>query len=131
MPTSREDWKSLLKRHPICTNCKTNPHSPNSQWCRACINARAKIRRKENAGLWYKLLTPEARNKRKARSHIHFMTKRGKMERKPCEVCGNSNSQGHHYLGYDRENFKKVRWLCLKHHREEEKRQLTEQVGAS
>lgn len=39
----------------------------------------------------------------------------GKVEKKPCEICGNAKSQGHH------EDYRKplcVRWLCFRHHRE-------------
>ncbi len=119
---TRKYWIELLQRNPICTNCNTEPHSPNSQWCRTCINARAKIRRKLNGGKWYKLLTPEQKKKRRARAAIYTDTSRGYIKRQPCEVCGDPKTQAHHYLGYDWENAKKVRHLCFKHHREEEAR---------
>jgi len=48
---------------------------------------------------------------------VWYAGKTGKLERKPCEICGNLKSQAHH------PNYTKpleVVWLCLKHHRKEE-----------
>lgn len=121
----KEAYLQLLNSNPICTKCKTNPHTTSSQWCQPCINERAKIRRKLNGGAWWSKLTPEQHAKRKARQQIYDCVKDGRMKRMPCEVCGNPNSEGHHYMGYDRKFFKVVRWLCKLHHVEEEKNQLT------
>jgi len=41
------------------------------------------------------------------------------MERKPCEICGDPNSEADHYIGYNYENAKVVRWLCKFHHTQE------------
>lgn len=40
---------------------------------------------------------------------VSYAIKLGKIEKRPCEICGNSNSQAHH------DNYNKpleVRWLC-------------------
>ena len=50
---------------------------------------------------------------------------RGKMERKPCEVCGNPKVEAHHHKGYDGQNAYDVRWLCLQHHRNPRRNFLT------
>lgn len=117
---TREYWYDLLAKFPICTKCGINPHAINSQWCKPCINSRRKIAREADAGGWYKRLTPEQRQKRRARAVIHHSIKRGKMERKPCEVCGEPNGQAHHHNGYDKPHVKDVKFLCFKHHKEEE-----------
>lgn len=38
-----------------------------------------------------------------------------------CEVenCNETKVYGHHYLGYEKENWLKVQWLCSKHHKGE------------
>jgi len=69
-------------------------------------------------------LAGRARNKRyvkrhpeklRARQAVYCALRNGKLARRPCEICGNQNSQAHH------DDYSKpldVRWLCLKHHRE-------------
>lgn len=62
-----------------------------------------------------------ARNRRErdpdralARSRVFYAIKSGKLERKPCRVCG-EKAQAHH------EDYSKpldVDWLCFKHHRQ-------------
>jgi len=49
----------------------------------------------------------------KARTAVGNAIANGKLERKPCEICG-EKAQAHH------ENYAEplnVRWLCFKHHR--------------
>jgi hypothetical protein len=41
---------------------------------------------------------------------------------KECCVCGDKNTIGHHYLGYDREHWLDIKWLCDKHHIQEHER---------
>jgi len=58
----------------------------------------------------------------RARNKVHGAIRTGKLERQPCEICGDPKSEGHHYKGY--ENALDVQWLCRLHHRELEN-QLT------
>jgi len=63
---------------------------------------------------WYKgkysdPIKVNARNR--VRSDVH----EGRMIKLPCEVCGNTKSQGHHE---DYSKPLKVKWLCAKHHKE-------------
>jgi len=51
----------------------------------------------------------------KARKKLYNALRTGKIQRKPCEICGEEETHGHH------EDYDKpldVRWLCQKHHRE-------------
>lgn len=53
-------------------------------------------------------------DKWKARQELRNVIYRGKIEKKPCEVCGDKKVQGHH------EDYTKpleVKWLCSKHHK--------------
>jgi hypothetical protein len=56
-------------------------------------------------------------DKVKARSKFRYHLRKGNVKQKPCEVCGDENSQAHHD-DYLIENALKVRWLCFTHHRE-------------
>lgn len=50
-----------------------------------------------------------------ARSLLWSALLTGKLQRLPCEICGNPESEGHH------DDYSKpldVRWLCAKHHAE-------------
>lgn len=52
--------------------------------------------------------------KMRARWILAKAVKRGQIIRKPCEVCGNVRSEGHHFAGYCQP--RAVQWLCRVHH---------------
>ena len=59
--------------------------------------------------------TPDERAKRrKARSDLNHHLRDKHIDRKPCEVCGDTISEAHHD-DYDKPL--DVRWLCFRHHR--------------
>lgn len=51
-----------------------------------------------------------------ARNAISNAIRDGKLQKKPCEVCGNANSEGHHP---DYSKPLEVMWLCRTHHLEQ------------
>lgn len=53
------------------------------------------------------------RFKMNARSQANVYERRGKIIRKPCEVCGSEDSEKH-LPDYSRPRW--VRWLCREHH---------------
>ena len=61
------------------------------------------------------------RQKHNARQFVAWKVKQGKLEKGPCEICGNPDAQFHHYKGYDLENRLAVQRLCPLHHREADK----------
>lgn len=64
--------------------------------------------------------------KDKARHAVNNAIRDGKLERGMCEVCGEVG-QAHH------EDYSRpldVRWLCLKHHRQEHDRVVNEEIVA-
>ena len=54
----------------------------------------------------------------KAADRLNSAVKGGKISKESCVVCGVEKVQGHHYKGYEEENWLKVIWLCVDHHRE-------------
>lgn len=113
-------WNDLLSRNLICTKCKLKPHAKSSQWCSDCKNASTRARRLMQRGAWYRTLTPEQKMKRNRRNIIWSLVARGKMLRKPCEVCGDPKSEAHHHRGYSWKFRHDVMWLCKTHHQEAE-----------
>lgn len=53
------------------------------------------------------------RFKANARSYLSVYVRRGKVKRKPCDICGDAHSEAHH-SDYSRPL--DVQWLCRKHH---------------
>jgi hypothetical protein len=62
----------------------------------------------------------ENRPKTRAQWLLGAAVKCGRVVRKPCEVCGNPKSHGHHD---DYSKPLKVRWLCARHHNQHHREQ--------
>lgn len=92
--------------------CKSCLSENSIRWATTTINGRAW--KKKSNRRWHK------RNIVKARAHLELFRaiRRGEIDRKPCQTCGNKKTHGHHYLGYDKNHWLDVMWLCPKHHRE-------------
>lgn len=54
--------------------------------------------------------------KKLAHDAVGYAIRTGKLERKPCEKCGNPKSQGHHE---DYSKLLDVKWLCASCHKKE------------
>ncbi len=103
----------------MCSKCKASSRLPYHNYCQECKNESVLRWEKEHGG--WKNMNPEQRKMAAARHYLNTQVRRGKLTRLPCEVCGNPKSQGHHYMGYEREFWLVVKWLCSKHHREAHK----------
>lgn len=57
--------------------------------------------------------------KNDAREKFKYAIETGVLKRKPCEVCGNLKSEGHHR---DYNKPLEVLWLCRKHHKEQHRK---------
>lgn len=64
--------------------------------------------------------------KYKARYKFRNAVRLGKIDKLPCEACSELKVEAHHYLGYEGEHWKDVKWLCKKHHMIEHGRWLGE-----
>src|SRR5680860_954228 len=134
-------------KQELSSDCFRNNKSAKDglqHWCRECMNAyyrsyfkkdknynkkaarmneyyeRNKTQYRENWRRWYQdnKHRPEVWNKIRAAQAIAQAVYRGKMQKGSCEVCGKKEAQAHHYLGYEREHWMSVKWLCHRHHRE-------------
>jgi len=130
-----------MKKTKICKDCKKRKKV--SQFygvqgeCKECTKKKVKERyndplfkekiiayerkrfndphRKEMIKLYAKKRKENHPNKLKANRLVNNLIRDGKINRLPCEVCGDLKSQAHH-PDYRRPLF--VKWLCFKHHRE-------------
>lgn len=53
-----------------------------------------------------------------ARASLQAAVRHGKIEKLPCEKCGEIEVEAHHHMGYSKEYWRIVKWLCTKHHKE-------------
>ncbi len=92
----------------FCSKCKDELNTK-ARYCRLC---KAKYMRE-----WRKThkITEEQRLKGIVRSKTKMLIKRGKLIKLPCEVCNENNVEAHHD---DYSNYRNVRWLCVKHHKQ-------------
>src|SRR5690348_1754568 len=78
------------------------------RYCLPCSNEWARMNRPKHSEL-----NPIQKKKATARSYANVYLKKGKLERKPCEVCSYEVTQFHHD-DYDKPL--QVRNLCVKCH---------------
>lgn len=90
--------KGDLESHRIGIHC----------YCLACHAAYMRAHRPKHSDL-----LPAARAKANARAYANVYLNRGKIERKPCEVCGDEKAEMHHH---DHGKPLEIVWLCRKHH---------------
>ncbi|MGI9143639.1 MAG: hypothetical protein ACR2IJ_10675 [Fluviibacter sp.] len=79
--------------------------------------------RKEKAVGYHRNAALRNPEKAFARHAISNAIRDGRLHRKPCEVCGNAKSEGHHP---DYSKPLSVMWLCRKHHLEQHGKQAYE-----
>lgn len=107
---------SQYPRTELCSSCGEAPSQPNHSYCRDCHAAYMREWRKTHP------LTEEQAVRARARSKAGQYHRRGLLQEKPCEVCG-EKAEKHH------EDYSKplqVRWLCRKHHEGYHARRPTE-----
>jgi len=104
----------------ICRKCGLNPRpvapfgkQTQPRWCLKCHAAYMREYRKKHP-VTIATMTPEQRLKYNARHAAIMRTKRKKLTKKPCEVCGNK-AQMHHP---DHSKPFEIVFLCHFHHQE-------------
>lgn len=85
-----------------CSHCGTT-HSRNHRYCAKCQAAYMREWRKTHP------MNEGQRKRDNARSHAGVYKKLGQIKQKPCERCGDRDSQMHHP---DHELPRLVTWLC-------------------
>jgi hypothetical protein len=112
----------------MCSKCLKNPRLTYHNYCKECKNESvSKWIRKNSPRLKSRPFDPR-RRKKSARHYINSLYKRGKVKRKPCEICNDGTpSVNFHHLDYH-DRTTNVMHVCLKHHveLERQKRNLTQ-----
>lgn len=130
-------------RKKICTKCEVEKsiseyyQNKNNHWCISCYREatlsnyyknvdvfanRQRNRRRKNPELSnsYRKRHPE---KYKAHSAVSNAVRDGRLEKlSACEKCGCDDKKlhGHHWQGYNKENWLNVKWLCPPCHKQSE-----------
>lgn len=95
----------------LCCMCKVQYRRPYHNYCYECGRIKAKQYRDSKKG---QPVPDERRRKKSARHYINTLFKRGKIKRRPCEVCGEP-SQHFHHLDYN-DRTTNVQHLCFTCH---------------
>lgn len=93
-----------------CSGCGNERDRPGQKYCLKCHAAYMRRWRPKHSDL-----TPEQRRKANCRAYANVYLNRGKLEKLPCEKCGDPESQMHH------DDYSKpldVTWLCRPCHLE-------------
>jgi len=102
----------------MCCRCKVKPRHMNLGYCLECQSDYNREWMRGKGGQWKYLCDRGQRDKALARHYVSQNVRRGKLERKPCKICGEVIVQGHHHLGYERDHYADVVWLCVRHHQD-------------
>lgn len=144
-PLSEETKQKISKANngnffAICDYCGKEYHTKKSAFlkrkrhfcCRNCYSKyRSEMLPKEEQHAYGTGYSQEERNKRKkAREIFNHYVRDKHIEKKSCEMCGNTKVEAHHD-DYDKPL--EVRWLCFdchrKWHKEHDNPELLEQEG--
>jgi len=93
----------------MCSRCHKPHERRGQQYCKPCHAAYMREWRKTHP------LTPEQRRRSNARAYANVYLRRGRLKRRPCEVCGRRAEM--HHEDYSRPL--DVRWRCRRHHLEQ------------
>lgn len=112
--------RNTKRRKDECSSCRgvieSNRVASNQKFCKECQRVYLnEYRTKKN----YLTIGKNTKTKHYARTYANTYLKRGKLKKKPCEVCGASEVEMHH------EDYSKplqVNWLCRKHHMDNHKK---------
>lgn len=95
-------------------------YRPSMRVCRPCANERLKeyqSRNRDKVKDYNQRYEEENRDKRNAKYTIKRALKTGRIEKKPCAVCGaTSDVEGHHF-SYAYKDWLSVIWVCPIHHK--------------
>jgi len=97
-----------------CKECTKKAHAKYRAEHRAACNATVRNWvTSEKGRAWYAERRVRDREKVAAQHKLQGAVDRGKVIRQPCEICGDSDTHGHH------DDYRRpfdVRWLCRTHH---------------
>lgn len=102
---NRASWDGLTS---YCAECIRKINRNKKEWNRKYWYLHAKERIKSNSDSRKKYAYKEH-----ARQKMRYAIEHGKMEQKPCVICGEEKTQGHHK---DYSKPLDVVWLCTVHH---------------
>ena len=111
----------------MCPRCGIRPRLPYHKYCKECKNESHKEWRNKQGSIWQYLINSGRRDQGLAHAAVSRVVKSGKLIKpNTCSKCGESFPkrliEGHHHLGYSKENWLDVMWLCPKCHDKDDKR---------
>lgn len=105
--------------------CKDCHNERNKRWQKSSENYKDYTKEKNKVKNTYAnkkvyLSKPDEQEKQRARHALFVAVKKGDKTRLPCQRpgCQTLYTEAHHHLGYKKENWLDVLWLCIKHHAE-------------